>query len=157
MRLHIRSGVVALALCGTATVSCAEGSKPPEQAVLYDRQDLVSGLTDAPRREAYVDSFPVGPEGRQAHLRVVWTSGTDSTGCLRVRSIRVERGAGDREVAVDSVRNSPIPCGSEWEGVDTTRFETVLLHLRARRPGARTYEFSGGGAQVTATGVLRRF
>jgi hypothetical protein len=106
---------------------------------------------------SYSDTFSTGVNERSVRMRVRWTAGRDSTGCLRVPSIRVERLEGEPRMTVGNVRYQVLECGTGWDPPGEARYETLLISVERRfEEGMRKRSESGYVGRITGDGRLAR-
>jgi hypothetical protein len=125
--------------------------KDTNQTMIYDVQ-LNPTIT---AHKTFSEMITIGPPGKKAEIRIVWSVGKDRTGCLKITKIQVDRISGDPSLAISKVKHSASSsCAMEFPfGSDKTRFQDAIIGLNYKtRIGIKTYEFNGYIASIQGNG-----
>ena len=123
-------------------------------------QDPLANIYDAQpnpglKKEAnYSGDILIGPDEKKIPITITWSTGKDTSGCLRIIDIKAKRTGGDPAVLASAVKHTFLPdCAMEFESEDETRFQTALISLDLEaKIGIKNYSFSGSVATIQGNG-----
>jgi hypothetical protein len=77
----------------------------------------------------------------------------DKDGCKRVAYLKIKNNDTKNTLSVKEITTKSIPCGSDWESEDTTRYETLIIegHFTVREL-MKTHKFGGAVGMLDGTG-----